>query len=31
MWIDNIRMGLVEIGFYKWRALVDVVMSHRVP
>jgi hypothetical protein len=42
-WIDNIRIGLLEIGLnvvdwigltqdrYRWRALVDSVMNLRVP
>jgi hypothetical protein len=42
-WIDNIKMGLLEIGLnvvdwiglaqdrYKWRALVNSVMKLRVP
>jgi hypothetical protein len=42
-WIDNIKMGLLEIGLsvvdwiglaqdrYKWRALVNSVMNLRVP
>jgi hypothetical protein len=42
-WIDNIKMDLLEIGVsvvdwiglaedrYRWRALVNVVMNHRVP
>jgi hypothetical protein len=42
-WIDNIKMGLLEIGLnvvdwiglaqdrYRWRALVNSVMNHRVP
>jgi hypothetical protein len=42
-WIDNIKMGLLEIGLrvvdwiglaqdrYSWRALVNVVMNLRVP
>jgi hypothetical protein len=43
MWIDNIKMGLLEIGLgvvdwigltqdrYRWRALVNSVMNLRVP
>jgi hypothetical protein len=43
MWIDNIKMDLLEIGFsvvdwiwlaqdrYRWRALVNSVMNLRVP
>jgi hypothetical protein len=43
MWIDNIKMVLLEIGLnvvdwiglaqdrYKWRALVNSVMNLRVP
>jgi hypothetical protein len=42
MWIDNIKMDLLEIGVsvvdwiglaqrYRWRALVDSVMNLRVP
>jgi hypothetical protein len=43
MWIDNIKMGILEIGLggvdwiglarnkYKWRALVNSVMNLRVP
>jgi hypothetical protein len=42
-WMDNIKMGLLEIGLsvvewnslaqdrYRWRALVNVVMNLRVP
>jgi hypothetical protein len=42
-WIDNIKMGLLEIGLcvvdciglaqdrYRWRALVNSVMNLRVP
>jgi hypothetical protein len=42
-WIDNIKMGLLELGVsvvdwiglaqdrYRWRALVDSVMNLRVP
>jgi hypothetical protein len=42
-WIDNIKMGLLEIGVnvvnwiglaqyrYRWRALVNLVMNLRVP
>jgi hypothetical protein len=42
-WIDNIKMGLAEIGLgeldwigltqdrYKWRALVKLVMNLQVP
>jgi hypothetical protein len=42
-WIDNIKMGLIEIGFsavdwiglaqdrYRWRAVVNSVMKLRVP
>jgi hypothetical protein len=42
-WIDNIKMGLIKIGFndvdwiglaqdrYRWRALVNSVMNLRVP
>jgi hypothetical protein len=42
-WIDNIKMDLLEIGLgvvewiglaqdrYRWRALVNVVMNHRLP
>jgi hypothetical protein len=42
-WIDNIKMGLLEIGLgvvdwiglaqdrYRWRALVNAVMNLRVP
>jgi hypothetical protein len=42
-WIDNIKMGLLEIGWcvvdwiglaqdrYRWRALVNSVMNLRVP
>jgi hypothetical protein len=42
-WIDNIKIGLLEIGLsvvdwigvvqdrYRWRALVDAVMNLRVP
>jgi hypothetical protein len=42
-WIDNIRIGLSEIGLsavdwiglaqdrYRWRALVNAVMNIRVP
>jgi hypothetical protein len=42
-WIDNIKMGLLEIGLnvvdwtglaqdrYRWRALVNSVMKFRVP
>jgi hypothetical protein len=43
MWIDNIKMDLLEIGVnvvywiglaqdrYRWRALVNAVMNFRVP
>jgi hypothetical protein len=43
MWIDNIKMDLLEIGLtivdwiglpqdrYRWRALVNLVMNLRVP
>jgi hypothetical protein len=43
MWIDNIRMDLLEIGLnvvdwigltqdmYRWRTLVNAVMNLRVP
>jgi hypothetical protein len=43
MWIDNIKMGLLEIELsvvnwiglaqdrYRWRALVNAVMNLRVP
>jgi hypothetical protein len=43
MWIDNIKMDLLEIGLsvvdciglaqdrYRWRALVNAVMNLRVP
>jgi hypothetical protein len=43
MWIDNIKMDLIEIGLsvvdwaglvqdrYRWRALVNSVMNLRVP
>jgi hypothetical protein len=42
-WLDNIRMGLVEVGWSdvewigvaqnreRWRALVDSVLNFRVP
>jgi hypothetical protein len=42
-WMDNIKMGLSEIGLsdvdwidlaqdrYSWRALVNAVMNHQVP
>jgi hypothetical protein len=42
-WIDNIKMGLLEIGLsvvdwiglardrYRWRALVNVAVNLRVP
>jgi hypothetical protein len=42
-WMDNIKMGLLEIGLnvvdciglapdrYRWRALVNSVMNSRVP
>jgi hypothetical protein len=43
MWMDNIKMGRLEIGVsvvdwiglaqdrYRWRALVNLVMNLRVP
>jgi hypothetical protein len=43
MWVDNIRMDLGEVGWVdvdwigvaqdrnRWRALVNSVLSHRVP
>jgi hypothetical protein len=43
MWVDNIKMDLLEIGLsvvdwiglaqarYRWRALVNAVMNLRVP
>jgi hypothetical protein len=43
MWIDNIKMDLLEVGLgvvdwillpqdrYRWRALVNAVMNLRVP
>jgi hypothetical protein len=43
LWIDNIKMDLLEIGLsvvdwidlaqdrYRWRALVNAVMNFRVP
>jgi hypothetical protein len=42
-WVDNIKMGLIEIGLsvvdwigvahdrYRWRAVVNAVMNLRVP
>jgi hypothetical protein len=42
-WVDNIKMGLLEIGLsvvdgtgvaqdrYRWRALVNAVMNIRIP